>query len=310
MEHSTAVICICLLFGLLDSGNSQQNVLSPEEMLQNTFGIANVPEINVNTSALPNIEEATNLFEQKCTKNGGPNAFENAKNAKTEMEQCLKSLIDMNELNAEMESAKPKGELDEVFKKYCRRSPIFMNCVNNFTTAIEPCLEQKERDNKKVVMNITESLLSFVCYKEGDRIALFISAGGPECFQSKRQEIEDCINATFGSSIFTPDSISGGMPGVDKIPSLIVGNKECTDMDNLQRCVVRELEKCSDPTPGNIVESIFRYIKKVTPCESLLMNSRTAAVVGEQNSSTVITPISIMIVISVLLQLKHYIVFI
>lgn len=120
---------------------------------------------------MPSIQEATNLFEQKCRKNGGPNAFQNAKHAQTEMEKCLKSLINMTELNAEMESAKPKGELDEVFKKYCRRSPILKTCVNNFTTAIEPCLEQKERENKRIVLNITESLLNFICYKEGDRIA-------------------------------------------------------------------------------------------------------------------------------------------
>lgn len=81
----------------------------------------------------------------------------------------------MTELNAEMESAKPKGELDEVFKKYCRRSPILKTCVNNFTTAIEPCLEQKERENKRIILNITESLLNFICYKEGDRIARMYS---------------------------------------------------------------------------------------------------------------------------------------
>ncbi|KAK2589285.1 hypothetical protein KPH14_007838 [Odynerus spinipes] len=311
MERSTAIVFIWLLFGeckcLLESGNTQQNVLSPEEILKKASGITNIPEINFNTSAVPTIEEVTNLFEQKCNKNGGPNAFENAKHAQTEMEQCIQSLINMNELNAEMESAKPNGELDEVFKKYCRRSPIFKMCVNNFTTAIEPCLEPQERENTRVVLNITESLLTFVCDKEGDRIALFISAGGPDCFKLKQQEIQDCVNATFGSYVPKSDPISGAFPMVENLPSLLFGNKECTDMDSLQRCVVKELEKCSDPTPGNLIESIFRFIKKVTPCESLL-NARTAAITG--NSSALATPVSIMIAVSVLLQLINYTVFI
>lgn len=310
MERATAIAFICFLLGFLESGNSQQqNALSPEKVIQEASAVAaeNIPQLNFNASALPNVEEATNLFEQKCKKNGGPNAFENAKNAQTEMEQCLKSLIDFNELNTEIENAKPKGELDEVFKKYCRRSPIFKKCVNNFTTAIEPCLEQQERENKRIIMNITDSLLSFICYKDGDRIALFISAGGPECFKSKQQEIQDCVNATFGSYVPKSNPAMGGLPGIESLPSLIFGTKECTDMDNLQRCIVKELEKCSDPTPENIVGSIFRFIKKVTPCESLLMNSETAAVTGVKNtsSSTIITPVSIIIAIAILLQLIH-----
>ncbi|KAL2731373.1 27 kDa hemolymph protein-like [Vespula squamosa] len=312
MKYFTAIAVVCLLFGFLGYGNTQENLPSTDDMLQKASGVIDISKINnLNTSALPSIQEATNLFEQKCKKNGGPNAFQNAKHAQTEMEKCLKSLINMTELNAEMENAKPKGELDEVFKKYCRRSPILKTCVNNFTTAIEPCLEQRERENKRIVLNITESLLNFICYKEGDRIALFIAAGGPDCFQSKQQEIQDCVNTTFGSYIPTADPATGAMPTLESLPSLIFDDKECTDMNNLQHCIVRELEKCSDPTPGNIMESIFRFIKKVTPCETLLVNIRSAAVTEMQvkSSSSIMTTAPTMIAVSFLLQLMHHIVF-
>ncbi|XP_035740399.1 27 kDa hemolymph protein-like isoform X3 [Vespa mandarinia] len=297
-----------IFYSFLGYGNTQENLPSGDDILKKASSIINISEINnLNTSALPTIQEAVNLFEQKCRKNGGPNAFQNAKHAQTEMEKCLKSLINMTELNAEMESAKPKGELDEVFKKYCRRSSILKTCVNNFTTAIEPCLEQKERENKKIILNITESLLNFICYKEGDRIALFIAAGGPDCFQSKQQEIQDCFNTTFGSYIPTANPTTGAMPTLESLPSLIFDDKECTDMNNLQHCIVKELEKCSDPTPGNIVESIFRFIKKVTPCETLLVNVRSAAVTGvqEESSSSIMTSIPTMIAVSFLLQFMH-----
>lgn len=311
MGYSGVIPVLCILFGFLGYGKTQENLPSAEDVLQQASNLVNHPDINnLNISAFPSIQETTNLFEQKCQKNGGPNAFQNAKRAQSEMEQCLKSLINMTELNAEMESAKPKGELDEVFKKYCRRSPIFKNCVNNFTTAIEPCLEEKERENKKIVLNITESILNFVCYKEGDRIALFIAAGGPDCFQSKQQEIQDCANATFGSYIPTTDPTTGALPTLNSLPSLIFDDKECTDMNNLQDCVVRELEKCSDPTPANIMESIFRFIRKVTPCERLLVKVRSAAVTREESksSSTIATPISLMIIVPFLLQFMHHIV--
>lgn len=57
------------------------------------------------------------------------------------------------------------------------------------------------------------------------------------------------------------------------------------DMTKLQACVVAELEKCSDPTPANIMDSIFNFIKRVTPCENLL-NAQSAAATGTQSVSS------------------------
>ena len=41
-------------------------------------------------------------------------------------------------------------------------------------------------------------------------------------------------------------------------------------MVKLQDCVVKELETCEDPTPANIADSLFNFVKRVTPCEKLL----------------------------------------
>lgn len=43
-------------------------------------------------------------------------------------------------------------------------------------------------------------------------------------------------------------------------------------MHRLQACVVKELENCADPTPANLVDSIFNFVKKVTPCQTILAN--------------------------------------
>jgi len=137
--------------------------------------VGDIPELkNVNASALP-IEQTKNLFKEKCTKNGGSKAFENVQRAQVEMTQCFQSLINITELKAEMDKYKPTGDLDIVFKNYCNKRSTLRNCVNNFTETLEHCLDEKERENKKIVMNITDSLLEFICYKEGDRIARMCS---------------------------------------------------------------------------------------------------------------------------------------
>lgn len=37
-------------------------------------------------------------------------------------------------------------------------------------------------------------------------------------------------------------------------------------MSELQLCVIAELEKCGEPTPANIIESLFEFVRRSTPC--------------------------------------------
>ncbi|XP_032680817.1 27 kDa hemolymph protein-like [Odontomachus brunneus] len=279
MKHTTFT-AVVLLLGFLGHTHSQEfgeNLSVPDEKLREM-----IPELaNVDTSALPSVEEAKNLFKEKCTRNGGADAFDNVHDAQVKVEQCLKSLINVTELQAEMELHKPNGDLDLVFKKYCNKRSILRACVSNFTEVLEQCLDEKERENKKIVMNITDSMLEFICFKEGDRIALFIAAGGPECFQAKQQAVQDCANKTLSGYI--PKSDPSGLIGLESLPRLNFESKECTDMNNLQACVVKELETCTDPTPANIVDSIFNFVKKVTPCENIL-NAQSAAATADGTS--------------------------
>jgi hypothetical protein len=39
---------------------------------------------------------------------------------KDDLQECVKSLVNVTELQAEVEYAKPTGDLDAVFRKYCR----------------------------------------------------------------------------------------------------------------------------------------------------------------------------------------------
>lgn len=61
--------------------------------------------------------------------------------------------------------------MDEVFGKYCKKVPEIMYCIKNVTEAAKPCFEDKEKESLKIGLNITESLINFMCYKDGDRIA-------------------------------------------------------------------------------------------------------------------------------------------
>lgn len=37
-------------------------------------------------------------------------------------------------------------------------------------------------------------------------------------------------------------------------------------MNKLQGCVVKLLQGCPDPTPSNIIDSLFNFVRKSSPC--------------------------------------------
>lgn len=85
--------------------------------------------------------------------------------------ECVQGLVNFETLQTEINDAKPHGNLDTVFNKYCKKRDQAMDCITNFTKSIEPCLTKEEAEQKVVFTNIANNLLNFVCHKDGDQIA-------------------------------------------------------------------------------------------------------------------------------------------
>lgn len=85
--------------------------------------------------------------------------------------ECIQKIINFTALPDEIEQAKPNGNLDTVFNKYCNKRQDALSCVDNFMGSLDPCLSKEEKDQKVVFVNITKSLLEFVCHENGNQIA-------------------------------------------------------------------------------------------------------------------------------------------
>ncbi|XP_052892825.1 27 kDa hemolymph protein-like [Anopheles moucheti] len=208
---------------------------------------------------IPSMEEVEKMLQDKCNTAGAPaDAYNNAKEATKTFVECGKGLIDIEQFQQEVEAAKPTGDLDTVFNKYCRKRSTLIECVNTFANAVDPCLEAEEKVFKTSGLDIFKNLLNFVCHKDGDQIALFIAEQGPECFLEQKNDLIACVNETLSG--YVPDT------SLTTIPKLVIGPKQCEDFTKLQTCMVRELEQCNESTPANLVESLFRYVRKGSPC--------------------------------------------
>lgn len=214
-------------------------------------------------------DKAKSLFKDKCRKvagnETGNEAYASIEQGLSTVVECVSEIVNMTAITAEIEKARPNGDLDTVFNKYCKKRPDAMNCLRTLVDKVEPCLEQDEKENSDVLLRIFESLLNFVCHKGGDQIALFIAERGPECLESKKDQIQHCMNKTFGE--YLPKE---NPEDIESLPKFIIGAKECDDIQSLNDCIVAELEKCDEITPANIVESMFRFIKNETICRNEL----------------------------------------
>ncbi|KAH8306816.1 hypothetical protein KR018_003787 [Drosophila ironensis] len=179
--------------------------------------------------------------------------------------ECVSGLVNVTEILEEIEVASPKGDLDVVFEKYCLRMPRAKTCLKDFNDALLPCLTREERNHNAVMQRIIEKLLEFICYKNGDQIALFIAEQGPECLQQSHEGIANCLNNTFGG--YLPKELAADWTSGSSLPDFILGPKQCVDLYDFETCTVRHLERCETITPSNIVESMFRYVRRESSCQ-------------------------------------------
>lgn len=234
--------------------------------------IINVNDIQQQLPAeLPNtnftIDDAKKLIRDKCIAVAGEHdgnvAYENFESSIMNSMECITNIVNFTAIQEEIVEASPRGELDVVFNKYCNKRDEAVQCVEKFNEKLLPCLDEEEKMSQDMFMRIVNSLLNFICHKGGDQIALFIAEKGPECLESKREGIEQCINNTF--SDYVPKE---GIDSIKTLPKFVMGPKQCEDFDHFQTCIVSLLETCNDITPANIVESMLRFVKNETICRN------------------------------------------
>ncbi|EFA10305.2 uncharacterized protein LOC656540 [Tribolium castaneum] len=215
---------------------------------------------------IPDMDEFA-VIKEKCDKEGGNGTYIKFKTTANSLSTCMSEFVSLSTLEAEVMESKKTGSMDEVFGKYCKKRSQLATCVQSFINNLRLCLNAEEQNALNITLNIVKELGEFACFKDGDRIAMFVAEGGVECIKSRTQGIQNCVNSTFKIS---PQSVNP-----NAIPNILIDKKKCDDLGKLQRCVVEELEKCKDSTPANIVDALFKFVKR-SACSN--KNKRSAMI--------------------------------
>lgn len=195
------------------------------------------------TKNVVSMDGAKKVLKEKCVNVSGTEAaYTRAVEAAETLKECAVGMIDLERMQEDIEEAEPKGELDTVFNKYeqgflkfklkyfivvaifryCRNRTIAIDCLTNFGRAVEPCLVATEIDFERIFISIVTKLLDFICYRDGDMIALFIAENGPKCINDNKDQLIGCFNSTF--SKYVPAE-ADAIPTT--LPHLEIGAEQC-----------------------------------------------------------------------------------
>ncbi|CAH1966118.1 unnamed protein product [Acanthoscelides obtectus] len=282
-NKSAAVLLLAATIGLVYSQtfndlDSDDNLKKIQEHLP--------PELaNLNMSSLPKLEQVEKVLREKCQKvSGSDNAVDLLKTEQVTAKECMEKYINASIVQEELERAKDTGSMDEVFGKYCKKWPDIQVCFENATTFARQCMDNQEQNAFNSSLTILQELQEFVCFKDGDRLAMFVAEGGIECVDEQKQGVQDCLNKTLGARLPETNELS-----ITNIPTFLFSAKECEDFETVRTCINAELEKCKDSTPANIVDAFFKFLKKQMPCGEGSVHAKEVAASTQEKTSTAST---------------------
>ncbi|XP_065363897.1 27 kDa hemolymph protein-like [Calliphora vicina] len=259
------VIVIVATISVLLMTQSEAVNVSQMETLKNQF----LPAEYRNTNFT--FDDLKRVFKEKCKKASGVDnstLYQEVEKEALKFTKCLSGIANLTALQEEIEIARPIGELDTVFHKYCLKAPEGEKCFREFNTAVQPCLSKDEKTQNAIMVRIFTGLLGFMCARGGDQIALFVAEEGPECFEANKEAITHCANKSFTE--FVPKD--GSVPDLFNLPDFVVEPEHCIDLVKFESCTLHHLEQCQEITPANVAESVFKFIKNETSCKSWLDN--------------------------------------
>lgn len=202
-------------------------------------------------------------WEERCLLTGGEQVLDDYLFEQENLIYCMLKQFDLEELQTEMSAKKKTGDLDLVFKKYCRdHVPAARECLVDFLSVSALCLPEEDRPGLNITLAMVDSAIEFTCHNDGDRIALFISEEGVECVTAHQQDMLTCVRKSVPEA-FSP---MHRRRSHNSMHFYVFQKENCRKGDAIIECVEKSLLKCSDPTPSNLLHGLLQSMREVTPC--------------------------------------------
>lgn len=244
-QHLMCLVVVLTLTGIVGQDLDYDD---PSLLIQNNINNGNNPAVLAD-------------WEERCRTDVGEDALNDIKESITNFTVCVQRLVKWNKLQHEINRSIPRGELDLVFRKYCGRRKRLTTCLEDVYTKLQRCMNDQEKQDLNITRKAIDAGIDFVCHDDGDRIALFMAENGEECVTSQKDNISACVTEKISE-------IKDAKQGFQDLSLAVftINEDNCKKANVIHQCIVEYTEKCEDPTPSNILNSLIEQVLKVTPC--------------------------------------------
>ncbi|XP_046617343.1 27 kDa glycoprotein-like isoform X12 [Neodiprion virginianus] len=210
----------------------------------------------------------------KCKKNGGPKAFDDAKESLLSVQNSIDSLIN-DTVNQVLLVGLESWNVQEQIPRLCDAYMTVLNQTKPALNSVGPCLDEAERASANITYNMMFVGGDFVCGNNGSNLISFYTARGFECFANLPQRNCSVQMPPRDIPVLTDGARMAGAPWSyeTSYPSL----NDCRTLRAMKICTAEKLSGCAQPEPANLMNSVYAATEKAAGCEIKLNAEASSA---------------------------------
>lgn len=286
-----------LIAGIWDPAVTRALSSSTEELMRKIQELENVPDLTTSDEGRSKIAEIYRMVGEKCSENGGSDAFDNLATDFKNFMKCLQSELDMQQLEAEIGNAQSSGNWKPVFNRICPKFPALTKCGRPVTESIKSCLDPEERSHVETIQIIVEFLLVLSCHDGGDEAASFVATGGFQCLSSKDESLAVCVTESFRGALRPVDA---SLP--ESLSALHLDENECEDVEKFRTCSVPVFRGCENPESANAVDALFTSFQKLASCNRVNTPTGVSAPLDKNTNSGTIGVVNVLLITTAMIM--------
>ncbi|XP_046423497.1 uncharacterized protein LOC124181208 isoform X6 [Neodiprion fabricii] len=272
MKIFVAFLFVHLIAGILCSeATKPENELHPEILVESYINMLSA----LRFYRLDHFGEAVKqAVIDKCKKNGGPKAFDDAKESLLSLQNSIDSLIN-DTVNQVRLVGLESWNGQEQIPRLCDTYMTVLNQTKLALNSVRPCLDEAERAAANRMYNIRFVGGDFFCGNNGSNLISFYTARGFECITNHPQRNCSVQMPPRDNSVVTDGVRIAGAPWSYETsqPSL----NECRSIRTIKICTAEKLSGCEQPEHANLMNSVYDTIEKAAGCENILNAEASSA---------------------------------
>ncbi|XP_046594130.1 uncharacterized protein LOC124294133 isoform X3 [Neodiprion lecontei] len=272
MKIFVAFLFVHLIAGILCSeATKPKNALHPEVLVESYINMLRALRLY----RLDDLGEAVKqAVIDKCKKNGGPKAFDDAKESLLSLQNSIDSLIN-DTANQVLLVGSESWNAQEQIPRLCDTYMTVLNQTKPALNSVRPCLDEAERASANNAYNMIFVGGDFFCRNNGSNLISFYTARGFECIANLPRRKCSVEMPPRDIPVLTDGVRIAGVPWSyePSHPSL----RECRTLRTIKICTAERLSGCAQPEPANLMNSVFDTTEKAGGCEIKLNAEASSA---------------------------------